>query len=111
MNGCDTVSSFYGKGKCKVYVVYVKIERKDDVTDVSVEHGKEPTDIISDNIDMLESFVLQLYGTRHDKLGAARLDKLKKSTDNKLCLVTSRKDALQQHIYRAPYQAGYLRIL
>ena len=57
---------------------------------------------------MLESFVLQLYGSRHDTLGAARLDRFKKFTDNDLPLLPPSKEALRQHIYRVSYQAGYL---
>ena len=106
--GCDTVSSFYGKGKCKAYDVWVKSERKDDFPDVFVELGGKPTNATSDHIDLLESFVLQLYGSRHDTLGAARLDKFQKSTDNDLRLLPPSKDALRQHIYRTSYQAGYL---
>ena len=57
---------------------------------------------------MFESFVLQLYGSRHDTLGAARLDKFKKFTDNDLRLLPLSKEALHQHIYCASYQVGYL---
>ena len=56
---------------------------------------------MSDHIDMLESFVSQLYRSRHDTLGAVRLDKFKKSTDNDLSLLPPSKEALRQHIYRA----------
>ena len=35
-------------------------------------------------IDILENFMLQLNGSRHGTLDAARLDKFKKSTDNDL---------------------------
>ena len=52
--------------------------------------------------------MLQLNGSRHDTLGAARLDKFKESTDNKLRLLSPSKEELRQHIYRAFYQAGYL---
>ena len=53
--------------------------------------------------------MLQLYGSRRDTLGAARLDKFKKSTDNDLRhLLPSSKEALCQHIYCASCQAGYL---
>ena len=38
----------------------------------------------SDHIDILENFMLQLNGSRHGTLDAARLDKFKKSTDNDL---------------------------
>ena len=96
---CDTVFSFYDKGKCKAYDVWVKSERKDDFTDVFAEFGEKPTNVTSDHIELLESFVLQLYGSRHGTLGAARLDKFKKSTYNDLRLLPPSKDALCQHIY------------
>ena len=57
---------------------------------------------------MLESFVLQLYRSRRDTLGVARLGKFKKSTDNNLHVLPLNKVALRQYIYRASYQAGYL---
>ena len=53
--------------------------------------------------------MLQLYGSRHDTLRAALLDKFKKSTDNHLRVLPPSKDTLRQHIYRASYKAGYLR--
>ena len=57
---------------------------------------------------ILQSFMLQLYGLKHDTLGAARLSKLKKSIDNDLRLLPPSKEAPHQHIYRTSYQAGYL---
>ena len=105
---CDIVSSFYSKGKCKAYDVWVKCERTVDFTDVFVEFGEKPTDVKSDHIDMLESFVLQLYGWRDDIVGDAWLDKFKKFTDNDLRLLPPSKKALHQHIYCTSYQAGYL---
>ena len=106
--GCDTVSSFYGKGMCKAHDVRVKGQRRDGFTGVFVELGEKPTNVTSNHIDILESFVLQLYGLRHDTFGAAQLDKLKKFSDNDLCLLPLSEDALRQHIYHSSYQAGYL---
>ena len=106
--GCDTVSRFYVKGKCTAYDVWVKSERKVDFLDVFVELGEKPTDVTSDHIDMLGSFVLQLYGSRHGELGASLLDKLKRSIDNDLCLLPPSKEALCQHIDCASYLLGYL---
>ena len=61
----DTVSIFYGKGKCKAYDVWVKSESKDDFTDVELgELGKKPTNVTFDHIDLLVSFALQLYGSK-----------------------------------------------
>ena len=105
----DNVSSFYGKGKSKAYDVWVKSERKDSFTDVELgEVGEKPTNVTSDHIDILVSFVLQLYQSKHDTLGSARLDKFKKSTENDLRLLPLSKDALRQHIYCASYQTRYL---
>ena len=61
----DTVSIFYGKGKCKAYDVWVKSESKDDFTDVELgELAKKPTNVTFDHIDILVSFALQLYGSK-----------------------------------------------
>ena len=105
---CDTVFSFYDKGKCKAYDVWVKSERKDDFTNVFIELGQEPTDGTSDHIDMFENFMLQLGGSRHETLGAVGIDKFKKCTDNNLSLLPPNKEALCLHIYCASYEAGYL---
>ena len=60
-----------GKGKRKAYDVWVKSERRDDFFDDFVELGEKPSDVTSDHIDMLNSFVLQLYGLRQNTLSAA----------------------------------------
>ena len=76
--------------------------------DVFVKLVGKPTNVTSDHIEMLKSFVLQLYKFRHDTISAARLGKFKKSTDNNLHLSPPSKEALSQHIYCASYQAWYL---
>ena len=59
-------------------------------------------------MDLLENYVLELYGCRDISLAAARLDKFNKSNDNDLRSLPPSKDALRQHVLRACYQAGYL---
>ena len=86
----------------------VKSERKGHFSNVLVEPGVKPTDVTSDYIDMLESLLLQLQGSRYDTIDAAWLYKFKKSTDNDLRLSPPSKEALSEHIYCASYQAGYL---
>ena len=76
----------------------VKSEKKDDLPEVFFKPGGEPTDVTSDHIDMLKSFVLQLYGMRHDTISAVQLDELKKSTNNNLHLSPPSKETLSQHI-------------
>ena len=89
--------------------MWVKSERKDDFTHVELgELGEKPINVTSDHIDILVSFVLQLYGSKNDTLGTALLGKFKKSRDNDLRLLPLSKDALNQHIYCTSYQTGYL---
>ena len=66
---------------------------------------KKPMNVTSDHIDILMSFMLQLYVSKHDTLSAARLDKFEKSTVDDLRLLPLSKDAPRQHIYCASYQA------
>ena len=57
---------------------------------------------------LLESYVLDLYGSKHTTLGAAWLDKFNKSTANDLRSLLPSKETLRQHVLRASYQTGYL---
>ena len=41
LSGCDTVLSFYGKGKCKANV-WLKSSQKDDLTEVFIQLGETP---------------------------------------------------------------------
>ena len=36
LSGCGIVSSFYGKGKCRAYDVWLKSSQKDDLTEVFI---------------------------------------------------------------------------
>ena len=108
LSGCDTVSSFYGKGKCKAYDVSLKSSQKDDLTEVFIKLGETPAEVTPNMMNVLESYVLDLYGSKHTTLGAARLDKFNKSTTNDLRSLPASKEALCQHVLRASYQAGYL---
>ena len=59
-------------------------------------------------MNVLEKYVLELYGATQETLGASRLDKFNKSKDNNLRSLPPSKGALIQHAYRASNQAGYL---
>ena len=55
---------------------WLKVKGKIIALMFSSSLGKKRTNVRSNRI---ESFVLQLYGSRHDTLGAAQLDKFKNS--------------------------------
>ena len=108
LSGCDTVSGFYGKGKCKAYDVWLKSSQKDDLTQVFTQLGETPAKVAPNMMNVLESYVLDLYGSKYTTLGAPRLDKFNKSTANNLRSLPPSKEALRQHGLQASYQAGYL---
>ena len=107
-SGCDTVSSFYGKGKCKAYDAWLNSTQKANLTEVFIQLGESPVEITPEQMDVIESYMLELYGSRAITLVNARLDKFNKSTDNDLRSLPPSKDALRQHVLRACYQAGFL---
>ena len=92
----------------KGYDVWLKSSQKDYLTDVFIQLGETPADVSPNVMNLLESYVLDLYGSKHTTLGAGGLDKYNKSTPNDLRSLTPSKEALLQHVLRASYQAGYL---
>ena len=99
---------FCGKGKCKVYDIWLKSSQNDDLIEVFIQLGETPAEVTPNMMNVLESYVLDLYGSKHTTLGAARLDKFNKSTANDLRSLPPSKEALRQHVLQASYQAGYL---
>ena len=91
-----------------MYDVWLLSVYKDELTEVFIQLGKSPAEITSDQIDILERYMLEVYGSRATSLADARLDKFNKSTDNDLRSLPPSRDALRQHVLRAAYQAGYL---
>ena len=75
---------------------------------VFTSHGETPAEATPNMVNVLESYVLDRYGSKHTTLGVARLDKFNKSTANDLRSLPPSKEALLQHVLRASYQAGYL---
>ena len=109
LTGCDIVSSFFSKGKCKAWDTWQKSGQKDELTALFSKLGDKPAALVNDQIDLLETFVLELYGlSREDTLLQGRLNKFTMSTDDDLRKLPPGRDALTEHIKRACYQAGYL---
>ena len=107
-SGCDTVSSFYGKGKCKMFDIWLQSVNRDKLTEIFVQLGDSPVALTSNQMDVIERYVLELYGSPGMSLASARLDKFNKVKDNDLRSLPPSMDALYQHTLRACYQAGYL---
>ena len=100
------MSSFFGKVKCKMFDVWLHSIYKGELTAIFIQLGDSPVEITPDQMNVLERYILELYGSRDTSLAAARLDKFKKSNDNYLRSLPPSKDALLQHVLRACYQSG-----
>ena len=108
LTGCDIVSSFFGKGKCKMYDTWIRSVNKDELTEVFTQLGESPTEVTPHQMNVIERYLLEVYGSRATSLGAARLDMHRKSKENNLRSLPPNINSLCQHVLRACYQAGYL---
>ena len=108
LTGCDTVSSLTGKRKCKAWDTWFNSKNKDEFTSVFNELGNQPVEITAAQLDKLEEFLRQLYSITENSLGAHRLSKFQKSTDDDLRKLLPSKEAFLQHIKRSCYQSGYI---
>ena len=111
-SGCDTVSSIFNKGKCKIWDVWRADERFKDITSVFVELGNLPEVVHDYQINTLEYFVKKLYSPAAPKLSESlakeRLIRFECSPDNDLRKLPMSRPGLIQHVKRSCYQAGYL---
>ena len=107
LTGCDTVSRLTGKGKCKAWDTWFKAENKDEFTTVFKDLGNQPEEITAMQLDKIEDYIKLLYGS-DGFLGADRLNKFRKSTDDDLRKLPPSREALFQHAKRSCYQAGYV---
>ena len=62
-SGCDVVSSFYGKGKCKMYDIWTQCSYKDELTEIFIQLGKSPSTVTDYQMNLLEKYVLEIYGS------------------------------------------------
>ena len=87
--GCDTVSSFYSKGKCRGWDVWM--QNRSDFDEIFICLGNSPSDVTEADMNVTESL-------RYEDIHKfANLRKLPPS-----------RRALEQHPRRACYQAGYV---
>ena len=110
--GCDTVSSIFGKGKCKMWDCWQNDEKFNELNIVFKELGNVPQTVNEERLDMLEYFIKKVYSTKAKELeptlALERLSKFEASANNDLRQIPMSHPALLQHTKRACYQAGYL---
>ena len=108
--GCDTVSSFYGHSKSKFWDTWMRSENNLKITQVFKELSDQPVDISTEQMDIIERFVLEVYypDAKTMNLDSERMEHSMRLADPNLrCLPVSRKGLLE-HTRRACLQAGWL---
>ena len=104
--GCDTVSSFGGRGKKTTWETWKVC---DEVTVTICALGATPNrSIVDDSLDTLERFVVLLYDrtSSHDHVNDAR-KQLFTQKGRAIDALPTTREALRQHIRRTAYKAGY----
>ena len=55
--GCDTISSIFGKGKCKMWECWQNDEKFNELNILFKELGNVPQTVSEEQLDMLEYFI------------------------------------------------------
>ena len=110
-SGCDTSSSFFGKGKSTFWDAWMSFSKSTVLTQTFIELSNSPLAVSEENLRLIEEFLLYLYFGKDHKyidINEARCTSFFKSPDPKLRETILSKDALLEHIKRSAYQAGWL---
>ena len=110
--GCDTVSSFNGKGKCTFFDTWMESKKKNDLTKTFIKPGNMPESINSDDRNTLEFLVKTVYFGNVKDIENISLNEMRKhhfiqSTSNNLKKIAPSSDALNMHSLRAAHTAGF----
>ena len=110
--GCDTVSSFNGKGKCTFFDTWMESRKKSDLTKTFIKLGNMPESINSDDRNTLKVLVKTVYFGNVKDIENISLNDMRKhqfiqSTSNDLKKIAPSSDALNMHSLRAAHTAGF----
>uniref|UniRef100_UPI00358F0BB1 uncharacterized protein n=1 Tax=Myxine glutinosa TaxID=7769 RepID=UPI00358F0BB1 len=105
ITGCDTVSSFAGRGKKTAWAVW---ETFPEVTNAFLDLASAPSEISEDTLATLERYVVLLYDRTCtcSEVNLAR-NKLFAKKSRSIEAIPPTQAALVQHVKRATYQGGH----
>ena len=105
ITGCDTVSSFAGRGKKTAWAVW---ETFPEVTNAFLDLASAPSEISEDTLATLERYVVLLYDRTCtcSEVNLAR-KKLFAKKSRSIEAIPPTQAALVQHVKRATYQGGH----
>jgi len=106
LTGCDTTSSFCGKGKKTAWLAWSNFP---DVTAALLKLGSTLDTISDDTMLLLERFVILLYDrtAEHISVNSARQHFFTQK-GWQIGNIPPTRDALLQHVKRAAYQSGHV---
>ena len=110
-SGCDTVSSFFGMGKCKWFDNWIESQKKDVLTSVFQQLGDTPTELTSQHLEILEKFVMNVYYPTKSSvkdLDVERMNHFSRLPNSDLRSIPPSRLGLLEHIKRTCFQAGWL---
>ena len=106
ISGCDTVSSFLGRGKKSAWLAWSSCP---SVTDAFLDLSLQPTCVNSDTLEKIERFIVIVYSRTCSASGVNGARKeLFAQGSRTMENIPPTKAALLQHVRRAAYQAGYV---
>lgn len=105
-SGCDTVSSFHGKGKKSAWHTWNVFEK---ISPVFTKLSSSPAAVTDEDMQVIEEFVVLMYdrSSSYKEVNEARLDlfaRKQRSYDS----IPPTSAALKEHCKRAAFQAGHI---
>ena len=110
-SGCDTVSSFYGHSKTKIWDSWFKSSNMEQITNIFTELSNQPKEITSTQIDIIEEFLMSVYYPKSNNLESIDIERFNHFTrlsDPNLRTLPPSRNGLTEHIKRAALQAGWI---
>ena len=110
-SGCNTVYSFYDKGKSILWDAWMSFSKSREYTYTFIELGNSPLTVFKENIKLVELFVRYMYfgnNHRYTDINEARCTSFFKSLNPKLKDTVLSKDTLLEHKKQSTYQVGWI---
>ena len=114
--GCDSVASFYKIGKIKFYDALSTFTHIDSLLQVFQTLGNQPISVTSDQIDLLQQYILHVYYPRRNykkyqsdsNINEVRLLEFAGNEKVNLRQLPPSRLGLIEHVKRASYQSGWI---
>ena len=109
-SGCDTVSSFYGISKSKLWNRWMESANQKLFTNLFKKLSDQPDKISNLDLDILELFLIEVYypNTSVVSLNEERKDHFLRMADMNIRNLPVSRSALLEHAKRACLQAGWI---